>query len=298
MTPRLLVAGNLLVDDVVFTDGRVRLCEAGGAVLHAALGASLWGAGVGCLSRVGNDYPAAALAALTARGVDLTGIRRLSGSGGRTWLLYEGTLRRMVPHLHTPSHADVSPDPADLPTAWRSPRALHLAPMPLPCQAALVDAMPPATLISLDPHLPVAEETLATWRPLLARLHILFLGDDELQLVDAAADPAATLRRLAGGRLRYILWKRGAAGGLLYDTQTDQLHPYAARAAAVVDPTGCGDAFAAGFLTALLDEQPVDAALLRGVVTASYALSDWGAAGLLAAQPADAEQRLCAWRSV
>jgi len=40
--PDLVVLGNLLVDDMVFPDGRTRMAEPGGATLYAALGASLW----------------------------------------------------------------------------------------------------------------------------------------------------------------------------------------------------------------------------------------------------------------
>ena len=43
MTPDLVLLGNLLVDDVVFADGSTRMGQAGGAMLYAALAASLWG---------------------------------------------------------------------------------------------------------------------------------------------------------------------------------------------------------------------------------------------------------------
>ena len=49
---------------------------------------------------------------------------------------------------------------------------------------------------------------------------------------------------------------------------------WAPRAAAVVDPTGAGDAFAA---------------------VTSFAIEDWGAAGLLRADRAAADSRLQAW---
>jgi hypothetical protein len=71
--PDLVVSGNLLVDDMVFPDGRTRMAEPGGATLYGALGASLWGLTAGVASVRGDDYPAAALDALTARGVDLSG---------------------------------------------------------------------------------------------------------------------------------------------------------------------------------------------------------------------------------
>jgi sugar/nucleoside kinase (ribokinase family) len=85
--PDLVVLGNLLVDDMVFPDGRTRMAEPGGATLYAALGASLWGLAAGVASVRGDDYPASALEALTARGVDLSGVRPLGRPGLHTWLL-------------------------------------------------------------------------------------------------------------------------------------------------------------------------------------------------------------------
>ena len=71
--PDIVLLGNLLVDDIVLRDGRTLLGEPGGAVLHAALAAALWGAKVGICSVAGTDYPSAALDALAARGIDLAG---------------------------------------------------------------------------------------------------------------------------------------------------------------------------------------------------------------------------------
>jgi len=100
---------------------------------------------------------------------------------------------------------------------------------------------------------------------------------------------------IAGGRLRYALLKRGAAGGLLYDARTGGTRAWAPRAMQVVDPTGAGDAFAGGFLSGLLGGEDVPGALERGVVSASFALEAWGAAGLVPATPADARQRRAEW---
>lgn len=291
--PDLVITGNLLVDDLVFIDGQTRMGQAGGAVLYAALGASLWGARVGCVSLRGADYPAAALRVLGERGVDLAGVRPLPGDGGRTWLLYEGAVRRMVPWLGRPTHAQVSPGPSQVPPAYLRGRAFHLAPMPLPAQQALLDALPAAALRSLDPHLPLSAATLPAWRPLLDRVDVFLPNQDELQLPGVAAEPEQALRGLRGGRLRLILLKQGAHGGLLYDAQADRFTPWSPRPfGPVVDPTGAGDAFAAGFLCGLLAEQPLSAALQQGVATASFALGAWGAAGLLDSTPAQARRRL------
>ena len=301
MTPDLVLLGNLLVDDVVFPDGRTRMAQPGGAMLYASLAASLWGARVGCVSLRGDDYPAAALDALGARGVLLDGVHALHGNGVRTWLLYEGSVRRVVHRIGCPSHEAVSPVPAQVPEAWRHARAFHLAPMPIVTQRALVEAIRawetperPA-FISLDPHLAVRADTLDDWRGLLSRVDAFFPSDDEWALPEAAHDPAAVLATLAGGSLHYIAWKRGAAGGTLYDVRERRLHPWPARASRVEDPTGAGDAFMAGFVTAQLAGLRIESCLRRGVVSAGFALEGWGSDGLMAATRAGAEARLAAW---
>ena len=297
MSPELVIAGNLLVDDLVFADGQTRMAEPGGAVLYAALAASLWGARVGCASLCGDDYPALIQLALAGRGIDLEGVRALGRPGVRTWLLYEAAGRRMVPRLGCPSHAEVSPGPEQLPRSYLSARAYHLAPMPLERQQALAHELQrrQAPLVTLDPHLPITEATLDAWRPVLDSVDVIFPAEEELLLDGLQADPRTVLRRLAGGRLRYVVLKRGERGGVLYDLQTEVLEPWAAHPTCVADPTGAGDAFAAGFVTALLDGKNVATALTRAKVSASFALAGWGPAGLLAATPHAAQMRLQEW---
>jgi sugar/nucleoside kinase (ribokinase family) len=61
------------------------------------------------------------------------------------------------------------------------------------------------------------------------------------------------------------------------------------------DPTGAGDAFAGGFLAAILAGGTVENALDQGVIATSFAIEDLGARGLLAATPAEAGRRRREW---
>jgi ribokinase len=124
-----------------------------------------------------------------------------------------------------------------------------------------------------------------------------FPSDDELHLADAARDPAAALAPLCTGQLRFIAWKRGATGGVLYDTRTRRAHAWSARVARADDPTGAGDAFMAAFVSAQLERDDVESSLRRGVVTASFAIEAWGPDGLLGATPDAARTRLAAWEA-
>ncbi|MBI5170090.1 MAG: carbohydrate kinase family protein [Candidatus Eisenbacteria bacterium] len=294
--PELVLLGNLLVDDIVFPDGSTRMAQPGGAILHSSIAAALWGTRVGCVSLLGDDYPVDALERLERHGVMLDGVRRLGRDGLRTWLLYEGRVRRVVHRLACPTHEEVSPEADDVPEAWRNARAFHLAPMPIALQERVVKALGgERAFVSVDPYELVTESSLERWRAVLAHADAFFPSEDELRLDGAAEDPRGALERLACGRLRFVFAKRGAAGGLLFDAHTGRFHEWEARTEAKTDPTGAGDGFAAGFLSAHLEGLPVDRCIQRAVVTASFAIQAWGPEALFAAARADAEQRLHTW---
>lgn len=293
--PDLVVLGNLLVDDVVFADGRTRMGEPGGATLYASLAAALWGVRTGLVSMRGAQYPAWALDALQARGVDLGGVHTVEGAGLRTWLLYEGRRRRVVHHLDGPTHEQVSPTLEHVPPAWRAATAFHIAPMPFEIQGGLVHQLRAVTAarISLDPHLAVRASTTDQWRTVLPAVDVLFVSEDELH--PGEEDAATLAATLAGGRLGLLLFKRGSRGGVACDLGQRRLIEWPARAMRVVDPTGAGDAFAAGVLAGLERGDPLPRSLARGAVSASFAIEEWGCQGLLQATTAQAEARLREW---
>ena len=294
-SPELVLFGNLLVDDIVLADGTTLLGEPGGAVLHAALAASLWGCHVGIVSVVGCDYPPAALERLEQRGVDLAGVRRLPRPGGRAWLLHEPSARRVIHHLDSPSHADISPVVADLPPAWRDPGAVHLAPMPLDRQAELaagIAAVAPRSILSLDPFELICDATVGRWTEPLAHVDTLFAGLDDLRLTE---DPAGVLASVAGGQLRLLVLKQADRGGRVVDLHGGADVAWPARAESIIDVTGAGDAFAGGFLAGRLRGGDLAASVALGVVSASFAISDWGGRGLARTTAAAAWNRLADW---
>ncbi|HDR9106029.1 carbohydrate kinase family protein [Paraburkholderia sp. A2RO-4L] len=78
---------------------------------------------------------------------------------------------------------------------------------------------------------------------------------------------------LSGGG--FVVKTRGAAGVVLYEGgRSIALPPATARA--VVDPTGCGDAFRAGFLHAYVRKQPLAACVSLGAVMGALAVGSEG----------------------
>lgn len=285
--PELVLVGNLLVDDLVYDDGTTRMGQPGGALLHAAIAATAFGAKVGCVSIVGSDYPARALTALEARGVSLEGVSRREGPGVRVWLLYEAGARRMIPWLGRPTHADVSPLPESYPKAYEGAKGVHVAPMPWERQAAFVEAVGRGgQQVSLDPCEPLDDAGLDRVRSTLAHVDVLFVSDDEVGF----GDPAGALASLAAGRTQCVLHRRGREGGIVYRPDGSRT-TWRAYPASEVDPTGAGDVFAAAFMAAWVGGASLRDAVARGAAAASVAVEGVGSDALLDARESELVRR-------
>jgi 2-dehydro-3-deoxygluconokinase len=157
-------------------------------------------------------------------------------------------------------------------------------------------------LVSLDVNyrakLWSRDEARAALAPIVRHATIVIASEDELDLVassivaagaepilDPAAAPAAGLseaaeallaKRLLELGVREVVVKRGAAGAGAY-TADGQWEVPAVQVTSI-DTVGAGDAFTAGYLSALLDGDDVAGRLRRGALAGAFAVStagDW-----------------------
>ncbi|VXB82490.1 2-dehydro-3-deoxygluconokinase [Arthrobacter sp. 9AX] len=128
------------------------------------------------------------------------------------------------------------------------------------------------------------EEAREALVPLVPHATIIIASDDELGLV--AASPAAgrdsdaletaAAAELLGRGVREVVVKRGAAGAGVHTTDGRWEAP--AVPVTSIDTVGAGDAFTAGYLSALLDGEDVAGRLQRGALLGAFAVStagDW-----------------------
>ena len=137
------------------------------------------------------------------------------------------------------------------------------------------------------------EEARAVLTPLVRHASIVIASDDELELVATApaAGPAGSSDADAAGAdaaetalaaelldrgVREVVVKRGAAGAGVHTA--DGRWEAAAVPVTSIDTVGAGDAFTAGYLSALLDGADVGGRLQRGALAGAFAVStagDW-----------------------
>lgn len=245
----LVVVGNLLIDEFPGCEP-----QPGGAALYAALAARSCGLEVAVHSVVGEDYP---LERLEQAGVKLS-LERLSGPGGRAVMSY-GPDGRSLEH-QGPGHEAMTPRrPHPFRTSF-----VHLAPMPRTWQLFHLEHAEEGTAL-LDPYPWMDLDYLSALRSLEGKLRALLLNQEELQMPFEQIDLAC-----------WTLLKRGEEGGRSVNPDLSW-QPWPVE---MVDPTGAGDAFAAGLAAGLVRGETPQDCLARAARTAAKALSASGCDGL------------------
>lgn len=122
--------------------------------------------------------------------------------------------------------------------------------------------------INLRPQLwrdaTIAADTLL---PLARQADVVFVGDDEAGELFGTTDPRKVASLVLGRDDQELVFKRGSEGTAVITQLGEAFEP--ALAVEVVDVTGAGDAFAAGYLAGLCWQWPVQARLQLGHLMAS-----------------------------
>lgn len=321
-----VTGGGLRTDYLITHEGQAQEGLPGGNALFAAVGAALWGGGVGLWARLGQNYPERWLAELSRHGLNTAGLVRVPGhQDHRTFFAYTPDGRRddtnpaahfarigrpLPPDLRDYVHSTPGQDdpasyeplalrPEDWPEAYGGVTAVHLSPHSLRSHRLIPPALRQqgVTWITLDPGERYMIPSLRSYLPeFLPYLDAFLPSDQEVRsLFGREVDCRQAAEQLAEWGARLVVIKRGAEGVLVREEngRFTILHPYHPPGdARVVDVTGAGDAFCGGFLVGLAQTQdPVQAAKM-GLVSASFVIEGYGALYALAATPQQAQARL------
>jgi sugar/nucleoside kinase (ribokinase family) len=106
-------------------------------------------------------------------------------------------------------------------------------------------------------------------------IDLIFANESEALQLAGAADLDSAIERLAS-QVGTLVFTRGAAGALAFENGVRTEVP-AIAVSQVIDTTGAGDLFAAGFLAARCKGHPIDRQLMTGGIAAAEVISHFGA---------------------
>ncbi len=118
-------------------------------------------------------------------------------------------------------------------------------------QKKLLNALPETVKVSFDPGVLYARRGLAQLEPIIKKSYVLIPNVVELELLTGKKDYCKGADALIGKGVKIVAVKLGGDG--CYVTDGRERHLIEAFKVKVVDTTGAGDAFCAGFLYGLLN---------------------------------------------
>lgn len=282
--PHILVVGSPAYDDVQ-TPVESRRDLLGGAATYFALAARLYGS-VSIVGVVGDDFRDDDLALLRDKAIDVSGVGRARGRSFRWRGRYDEGLRT----------AETVNTEIGVVRDWRpmidarsaASDAAFLANSLPEIQRTALTQIAGVPLVGIDTMIEWIERRRPAVLSVFAAAAVAFVNEAEAAAL-FPGDPLASARRIRELGPRAVVLKRGDRGAVLI-TATDERRVGAFPVPVVRDPTGAGDAFAGGFLGHLAEagssgDDTLARALVHGAACASFAIEEFGVAGL-----ADAER--------
>ena len=240
----ITVVGSIAYDGVKTPFGeRARML--GGAATHFSLAASFFDR-VRPVGPIGDDFADADLAALGARGTDLTDVRRVAGGRTFSWRGEYGWDLNSRETLDTQLNvfADFQPE---LSAAARACDVLFLANIQPELQSRVLDQVDGPAFTALDSMnlwIETAGDALVS---VIERVDCLIVNDAELRQLTGKPNVVSAAREVLGWGPTAVVAKQGEYGAALVTRDGFFALP-AYPLEAVVDPTGAGDTFAGGFV--------------------------------------------------
>jgi len=255
--------------------GTLRFRSGGGSAANTIVALARMGFQTGFVGRAGADEEGAFILG-EMKGVDLVQVKTGETSGICLVVLDSRRDRALV--VQPNANDDLTFEDLNIPYLSDA-RYLHLSALvgdgPFAAQQRLMEVLPAGVKVSLDPGELYAQRGREAILPLIERSSILFATDHEICTLMGTGDYRAGCKEIALLGPEIVVCKRGEQGAYLFSRQEEaEFRPQGAIE--VVDNTGAGDVFNAGFLAGLLLKRPLSACLVFAHLVAFKSLGGYG----------------------
>jgi sugar/nucleoside kinase (ribokinase family) len=296
----LLVVGSMAFDSIKSPFGEVERVV-GGSATYFSLAASYL-TPVRLVSVVGKDFPKGTLDMLSARGIDLQGLKVAEGITFHWKGYYEYDLN--VAHtVKTDLNVFENFAPV-LPASYRESRYVFLGNIDPKLQLDILAQVREPKIVALDTMNFWIGKSPQLLREVIRSVDIVVVNEAEIRELTGEFNlvkAARKMMRMGPGR---VVIKRGEYG-VLYLSGGEIFAAPAYPLETIFDPTGAGDSFAGGFMGylasrdgAALTEMDYRLATIYGSAIASFTVEAFSTERLQGLSREEIESRLAAFRSL
>ena len=250
------VAFNIMLDDLVFPDGRTQMGVLGGGGPQTASGMRLWSEHVGLVGGVGPDFPLSADKWLNDIGIDGKGVRRDALPTARAWQIMETTgLRTQVWRVDASvRRKQLGRSLESLPALYRAAKGYHIGVHPLTPDYPFMDGLHKlGGVVSVESFCPAARQPdEGALNRLLQAADIFSLNEHEAVTLVGEGKPEELAVRLLSAGANLLCLRLGANGSLIVDGKNELAFYVPAVSVQVVDAVGAGNAYCGGFFGRLV----------------------------------------------
>jgi sugar/nucleoside kinase (ribokinase family) len=255
--------------------GIPRSRSGGGSAANTIVALARMGFGTGFVGRVGADEEGTVILS-EMKGVDLSQVKTGGASGICLVVLDRQKDRALVVQPH--ANDDLCLEDLDLHYLAES-RYLHLSAFvgdgPFDAQKRLMALLPSEVRVSLDPGELYAQRGMSAIHPFIKRSSVLFATVHEISTMTHTKDYKDGCRKIASQGPEVVVCKKGVKGVYCL-SQEEEVEFRPQRETVVIDNTGAGDVYNAGFLGGLLLGRPLDECLAFAHQVAAKSLGGYG----------------------
>ena len=268
-------------EDESFIEDYAEAC--GGSAANTAVGLARLGCKVGYIGKVGCDREGDLLFQdFCKEGIDVNGlIRAEQGKSGSVLGFVDNKGSRAL-YIDPGVNDTITLNEVNARYASRG-QFLHLTSFvgerSFQTQKKLLDAISINAKVSFDPGALYARKGFMSMEPILKRTYVLMPNAIELELLTGKVDYCKGADLMVGRGIKIVAVKLGSDGGYVTDGRERHfIEPFKVK---VIDTTGAGDAFCAGFLYGLVNDKSLFECCRLGNFVASRCVMKMGArAGL------------------
>ena len=270
-SPGLVGAGSIFIDDIVLPDGTTHMGQVGGGVVHALMGAAIWGERPGLSAFVGDGLPDSVLPFLTQH-LNCDGLVQLEQPQARAWQIFEHDGRRH--EIHRVEAMDVFVEgtrPQHLSESYRHAQAYYLLQDfdGIRAWTEQVDGMKlwePNALVMLPENKEQFRAAMRDCQPDIASPNL-----QEAQFMYGDLVPDALVDLLLQDGAQTVALRMGEHGSIVADAD-HQHHIPAVPVEHIIDHTGAGNTYCGALLAGLVQGNDLLNAGRMAAVASSFCL--------------------------
>jgi ribokinase len=251
----------------------------GGSAANTVVGLARLGCKVGFIGKVAKDPEGKMLMdGFRREGVNTKGIIRAEAGRSGTVMGFVDERGERALYVDPGVNDTISFEEIDMEYACQA-KFIHLTSfvgkMSFETQKRLVENLPEDVKVSLDPGELYARKGMKALNPILKRTFVFMPNSRELALLTGIEDYVKGIEKMLELGVRVVAVKLGGKG--CYVTDGRESHHVEAFKVQIVDTTGAGDAFCAGFLYGLLNNKSLKECAKLGNFVASRCIMKMGA---------------------